>query len=450
MLKRVHILGICGTFMGGVALLARELGYEVEGSDSNIYPPMSTMLEQADIRIHEGYEPAHLCPAPDLVVIGNALSRGNPSVEHVLDQQIPYISGPQWLGENLLEGRWVAAVAGTHGKTSTSSMLTWILECSGRDPGFLIGGVPFGFDGSARLGSGPFVVEADEYDSAFFDKRSKFVHYKPKTLVINNLEFDHADIFDDLRAIQTQFHHLIRCVPARGKVLCGSGQAIDEVLNRGCWTPVERLGGSADAVWQFSAQNASHRELEIQSPGGERDSVSWNLIGRHNAENAVAAVAAATDMGVTITDACAALSIFGGVKRRLELIGTPGGAFVYDDFAHHPTAIDATLCGVRQTVGSARVIAVVEVRSNTMKYGIHKSTLIPATSDADEVFWFEPPGLDWSVLEGSVETEKHHVFHHVSDLHDALVQHVKSGDHIVIMSNGSFSGLHRQLLQSLA
>ena len=393
MLKRVHILGICGTFMGGVALLARELGYEVEGSDSNIYPPMSTMLEQAGIRIHEGYLPANLCPAPDLVVIGNALSRGNPAVEYVLDQQIPYISGPQWLGENLLEGRWVAAVSGTHGKTSTSSMLAWILECSGRDPGFLIGGVPFGFDGSARLGSGPFVVEADEYDSAFFDKRSKFAHYKPKTLVINNLEFDHADIFDDLKAIQTQFHHLIRCVPARGKVLCGSGRAIDQVLNRGCWTPVERLGGSAGAVWQFSALSVSHRELEIKSPGG---------------------------------------------------------AFVYDDFAHHPTAIEATLCGVRQTVGSARVIAVVEVRSNTMKDGIHKSTLIPATSDADEVFWFEPPGLAWSVLDESTDTAKHQVFHHVSDLHEALVQRVKSGDHIVIMSNGSFSGLHRQLLQSLA
>ena len=450
MSKRVHILGICGTFMGGVALLARELGYEVTGSDVNVYPPMSTMLETAGIAVEEGYSAEHLKPAPDLVVIGNALSRGNEAVEYVLDHQIPYVSGPQWLGENLLHGRHVAAIAGTHGKTTTSSMLTWILECEGLNPGFLIGGVPFGFDGSARLGKGPFVVEADEYDSAFFDKRSKFVHYKPQTLVLNNLEFDHADIFTDLNAIQTQFHHLVRCIPSSGHIIASKGDAIDEVLSRGCWTPVSRIDTGSPDDWLVKASDNQFGEFEISSPAGDCASVTWGLIGRHNAENALAAVAAANDIGISVKDACEALCRFEGVKRRLELLGTPKEIAVYDDFAHHPTAVKTTLDGLRHAAGERRVVAVIEIRSNTMKRGTHKEELVPATQHADLVFWFEPGGLDWSMTEATSELDGHFVFRDTNQLHDRLVQQLHSGDHVVIMSNGSFSGLHRQLLQSLS
>ena len=450
MSKRVHILGICGTFMGGVALLARELGYEVTGSDVNVYPPMSTMLDTAGIAVQEGYSSEHLKPAPDLVVIGNALSRGNEAVEYVLDQQIPYLSGPQWLGENLLQGRHVAAISGTHGKTTTSSMLTWILECEGLNPGFLIGGVPFGFEGSARLGQGPFVVEADEYDSAFFDKRSKFVHYKPQTLVMNNLEFDHADIFADLNAIQTQFHHLVRCVPSSGHIIASKGDAIDEVLNRGCWTPVSRLDAGSPDDWSVQARDNHFGKFEISSPSGDRGAITWGLIGRHNAENALAAVAAAHDIGVSVKVACDALCRFEGVKRRLELLGTPNEIAVYDDFAHHPTAVKTTLEGLRNAAGEQRVVAVIEIRSNTMKRGTHKEELVPATQHADLVFWFEPEGLDWSMTEATSELNGHFVFRDTNQLHDALVGQLHSGDHVVIMSNGSFSGLHRQLLQSLS
>lgn len=449
MSARVHILGICGTFMGGVALLARELGYRVSGSDANVYPPMSTMLREAGIDIVDGYSPEHLNPAPDLVVIGNALSRGNAAVEYVLNQGIPYISGPQWLSE-LLTNRWVMAVSGTHGKTSTSSMLTWILECAEKEPGFLVGGVPFGFQGSARLGSGPFVVEADEYDSAFFDKRSKFVHYKPKTLVINNLEFDHADIFDDLSAIQTQFHHLIRCVPSDGQIIAAKGEAIDEVLDRGVWTPTERMGVDNDCAWKVNGLTESYSQLRIRAPGGDECEIAWSLIGRHNAENALSAVAAAAHVGVKLQVACDALSKFEGVKRRLELLGEPAGVSVYDDFAHHPTAISSTLSGVRSAVGDARVIAVVELRSNTMKDGTHRDALLPATKAADSVFWFQPEGSAWSVSGGGDADSKHAVFNDVQVLHDALIAEAQAGDHLVIMSNGSFSGLHQQLLQSLA
>jgi len=450
MSKRVHILGICGTFMGGVALLARELGYEVTGSDVNVYPPMSTMLDTAGIAVQEGYSSEHLKPAPDLVVIGNALSRGNEAVEYVLDQQIPYLSGPQWLGENLLQGRHVAAISGTHGKTTTSSMLTWILECEGLNPGFLIGGVPFGFEGSARLGQGPFVVEADEYDSAFFDKRSKFVHYKPQTLVMNNLEFDHADIFADLNAIQTQFHHLVRCVPSSGHIIASKGDAIDEVLNRGCWTPVSRLDAGSPDDWSVQARDNHFGKFEISSPSGDRGAITWGLIGRHNAENALAAAAAAHNIGVSVKDACDALCRFEGVKRRLELLGTPNEIAVYDDFAHHPTAVKTTLEGLRNAAGEQRVVAVIEIRSNTMKRGTHKEELVPSTQHADLVFWFEPEGLDWSMTEATSELNGHFVFRDTNQLHEALVGQLHSGDHVVIMSNGSFSGLHRQLLQSLS
>lgn len=450
MSKRVHILGICGTFMGGVALLARELGCEVTGSDVNVYPPMSTMLDTAGIAVQEGYSSEHLKPAPDLVVIGNALSRGNQAVEYVLDQQIPYLSGPQWLGENLLQGRHVAAISGTHGKTTTSSMLTWVLECEGLNPGFLIGGIPCGFEGSARLGQGPFVVEADEYDSAFFDKRSKFVHYKPQTLVVNNLEFDHADIFADLNAIQTQFHHLVRCIPSSGHIIASKSDAIDEVLNRGCWTPVSRLDTGSPDDWSVQARDKHFGEFEISSPAGDRGAIKWGLIGRHNAENALAAVAAAHDIGVSVKDACEALCRFEGVKRRLELLGAPNEIAIYDDFAHHPTAVKTTLEGLRSAAGEQRVVAVIEIRSNTMKRGTHKEELVPATQHADLVFWFEPEGLDWSMTEATSELDGHFVFRDTSQLHDALVGQLHSGDHVVIMSNGSFSGLHRQLLQSLS
>ena len=450
MSKRVHILGICGTFMGGVALLARELGYEVTGSDVNVYPPMSTMLDTAGIAVQEGYSSEYLKPAPDLVVIGNALSRGNEAVEYVLDQQIPYLSGPQWLGENLLQGRHVAAISGTHGKTTTSSMLTWILEREGLNPGFLIGGVPYGLEGSARLGLGPFVVEADEYDSAFFDKRSKFVHYKPQTLVVNNLEFDHADIFTDLNAIQTQFHHLVRCIPSSGHIIASKGDAIDEVLNRGCWTPVSRLDTGSPDDWWVQARDNHFGEFEIGSPAGDSGSIMWGLIGRHNAENALAAVAAAHDIGVSVKNACEALCRFEGVKRRLELLGKPNEIAVYDDFAHHPTAVKTTLEGLRNAAGEKRVVAVIEIRSNTMKRGTHKEELVPATEHADLVFWFEPGGLDWSMTEAASELSGHFVFRDTNQLHDALVQQLHSGDHVVIMSNGSFSGIHRQLLQSLS
>ena len=436
--------------MGGVALLARELGYEVTGSDVNVYPPMSTMLDNAGIAVQAGYSSEHLKPAPDLVVIGNALSRGNEAVEYVLDQQIPYLSGPQWLGENLLQGRHVAAISGTHGKTTTSSMLTWILECEGLNPGFLIGGVPFGFEGSARLGQGPFVVEADEYDSAFFDKRSKFVHYKPQTLVMNNLEFDHADIFADLNAIQTQFHHLVRCIPSSGHIIASKGDAIDEVLNRGCWTPVSRLDAGSSDDWSVQARDNHFGKFEISSPAGDRGSITWRLIGRHNAENALAAVAAAHDIGVSVKDACEALCRFKGVKRRLELLGTPNEIAVYDDFAHHPTAVKTTLDGLRRAAGEQRVVAVIEIRSNTMKRGTHKEELVPATEHADLVFWCEPEGLDWSMTETTSELNGHFVFRDTNQLHDALVGQLHSGDHVVIMSNGSFSGFHRQLLQSLS
>ena len=450
MSKRVHILGICGTFMGGVALLARELGYEVTGSDANVYPPMSTMLETAGIAVEEGYSSEHLKPAPDLVVIGNALSRGNEAVEYVLDHQIPYVSGPQWLGENLLQGRHVAAISGTHGKTTTSSMLTWILECEGLNPGFLIGGVPFGFEGSARLGQGPFVVEADEYDSAFFDKRSKFVHYKPQTLVMNNLEFDHADIFADLNAIQTQFHHLVRCVPSSGHIIASKGEAIDEVLGRGCWTPISRIDTGSPDDWSLQARDTHFGEFQISSPHGDCALITWGLIGRHNAENALAAVAAAHDIGISVKEACQALCRFEGVKRRLELLGTPNNIAVYDDFAHHPTAIKTTLEGLRGAADKQRVIAVIEIRSNTMKRGTHKQELIPATQCADLVFWYEPEGLEWTMTETTSELDGHFVFRDPNHLHDTLVQQLHSGDHVVIMSNGSFSGLHRQLLQSLS
>jgi UDP-N-acetylmuramate: L-alanyl-gamma-D-glutamyl-meso-diaminopimelate ligase len=452
---RVHILGIGGTFMGGIALLARELGFDVDGSDRNVYPPMSTQLADHGIRLYEGYRPEHLEPAPDLVVIGNALTRGNPAVEHVLDRGLDYASGPDFLARHVLKDRWVLAVAGTHGKTTTSSMLAWILEYAGLKPGFLIGGAPLNFSGSARLGDAPFfVVEADEYDSAFFDKRSKFVHYRPRTLVMNNLEFDHADIFPDLAAIRRQFHHLVRTVPGKGLIITPAGDAeLDSVLAAGCWTPTEhfRADGAADAAhWWTRPLSASGSEFAVMHGSTEMGAVRWQLSGRHNIHNALAAIIAARHAGVPPAEAIAALGEFLNVKRRLELRGTVGGVTIYDDFAHHPTAIAATLEGFRHSVGPARIVAVLELRSNTMKMGVHKELLAPALAQADEVILYQTPDLGWPLQEvADAIGPRCRVLDRVQSIIDHLVAHSRSGDHILIMSNGGFENIHQRLLEAL-
>ncbi|MGE0372974.1 MAG: UDP-N-acetylmuramate:L-alanyl-gamma-D-glutamyl-meso-diaminopimelate ligase [Gammaproteobacteria bacterium] len=452
---RVHILGICGTFMGGIALLAREMGLEVEGSDLNVYPPMSTQLADSGIRLYEGYRAEHLEPAPDLVVIGNALSRGNPAVEHVLNRGLDYMSGPEFLTRHVLKDRWVLAVAGTHGKTSTSSMLAWILEYAKLKPGFLIGGAPLNFDGSARLGDAPFfVVEADEYDSAFFDKRSKFVHYRPRTLVMNNLEFDHADIFPDLAAIRRQFHHLVRTVPGAGLIISPAGDAeLNTVLGMGCWTPVEhfRTDGEHDAThWWARPLDAAGSQFTVMHGAREVGTVRWALNGRHNVGNALAAIIAARHAGVPPTEAIAALGEFRNVRRRLELRGTVGGIAVYDDFAHHPTAIATTLEGFRHSIGDGRVVAVLELRSNTMKMGVHKELLAPALALADEVILYQPPDLGWPLQEvADAVGPRCRVLDRVQSIIDHLKAGSRNGDHILIMSNGGFENIHTRLLEAM-
>lgn len=450
----IHILGICGTFMGGIALLARELGYTVTGSDAAVYPPMSTQLRAAGIELQEGYLPEHLDPKPDCVVVGNAMSRGNPLVEYLLNSGLPYTSGPQWLAEHVLRERWVLAVSGTHGKTTTSSMLAWILEYAGMAPGFLIGGVPANFGISARAGDTDFfVVEADEYDTAFFDKRSKFIHYRPRTLTINNLEFDHADIFDDLAAIQRQFHHLVRCVPGDGLVVHRHGvRAIDDTLAMGCWTPTTSfgIGAQCGADWRAQLLAEDGSAFRLLPARGEAAELEWTHLGEHNVENAVTAIAAAAHVGVLPDVAVAALAEFGGVKRRLELLGRPGDVAVYDDFAHHPTAIATTLKGLRARGGSGRLIALIEPRSNTMRMGEHREQLAASTADADLVYWFQPEGLDWSldsvIADSPVPARLHS---DIEALVDTVVQDVREGDQVVIMSNGSFGGIHRKLLAQL-
>ena len=450
----IHILGICGTFMGGVALLARECGYRVTGSDANVYPPMSDQLRDAGIELMEGYEAGHLQPAPDQVVVGNALSRGNPAIEYMLNAGLSYTSGPQWLAENILSGKWVLALSGTHGKTTTSSMVAWILDYAGMSPGFLIGGVPADFGLSARAGTSDFfVVEADEYDTAFFDKRSKFIHYRPRTLVINNLEFDHADIFPDLAAIQRQFHHLVRCVPGEGQVIHPAGAtAIDELLATGCWTPTTSLAINDEDAGGWNAQllAADGSAFRVQVPGQEPVTVSWNHCGRHNVENGLAAMAASHHVGVTLSVAAEALACFKGVKRRLEVLGTVNGVTVYDDFAHHPTAIATTLQGLRASGVEGRLIALIEPRSNTMRMGEHRSQLAEATRDADQVFWYQPEGMDWSLEE--VVNDSPVAASVGSDI-EALAREVASGsrpgDRVIIMSNGSFGGIHHKLLTQL-
>ncbi|RLQ20468.1 UDP-N-acetylmuramate:L-alanyl-gamma-D-glutamyl-meso-diaminopimelate ligase [Seongchinamella sediminis] len=448
----IHILGICGTFMGGIALLAREQGFLVTGSDANVYPPMSTQLEAAGISLMEGYEAAHLQPAPDCVVVGNAMTRGNAAVEYMLDAGLAYTSGPQWLAENILRDKWVLAVAGTHGKTTTSSMLAWILEHAGMAPGFLIGGVPAGFGLSARQGETDFfVVEADEYDTAFFDKRSKFVHYRPRTLVINNLEFDHADIFPDLAAIQRQFHHLVRTVPSTGRIVCPGGvAAIDATLAQGCWSELVTIAVDGEAQWraQLLAEDAS--SFEVHRGEGPPAIINWSHCGRHNVENALAAMAAAHHVGVLPEVAAEALGSFGGVKRRLELLGNIAGVSVYDDFAHHPTAIATTLQGLRARGGEGRLIALIEPRSNTMRLGDHRSRLAAATAAADKVYWFQPPGLDWSlqdvVDDSAVSAE---LASDIDQLVAAVAEEARAGDQVVIMSNGGFGGIHERMLAAL-
>ncbi len=448
----IHILGICGTFMGGVALLARELGMTVSGSDANVYPPMSDQLEAAGIELQQGYLPEHLDPAPDLIVMGNAMSRGNPAVEYALNKGLPYISGPQWLAENVLQGKWVLAVSGTHGKTSTSSLLAWILEDAGMEPGFLIGGVPGNFGKTARLGNTPFfVIEADEYDTAFFDKRSKFVHYHPRTLVINNLEFDHADIFDDLAAIQKQFHHVVRTVPSEGLLITPShDDAIEKVIRMGCWTPQQTIGLNEG---QLQAKNISDDggQFDVVYAGKQEGSVNWSLLGQHNVCNALAAIAAARHVGVTIKQACEALASFKGIKRRMELLGEVRGVRVYDDFAHHPTAIATTINGLRKNIGARKLIAILDPRSNTMKMGIHQQALADSLQEADRVILFEDADVAMSldtVAEQLGDTAI--VKTTVDDIISMVCTEAQQGDEVLIMSNGGFDGIHQRLLQALA
>ncbi|MBP7711626.1 MAG: UDP-N-acetylmuramate:L-alanyl-gamma-D-glutamyl-meso-diaminopimelate ligase [Gammaproteobacteria bacterium] len=446
----LHILGICGTFMGGVALLARARGHRVTGSDANVYPPMSDQLAAAGIALTEGWDPAALTPAPDVVVVGNALSRGNPMVEHVLDQGLPYTSGPQWLAEQVLRERWVLAVAGTHGKTTTSSMLARILDEAGLDPGFLIGGVPVDFGVSARLGGGRcFVVEADEYDTAFFDKRSKFVHYHPRTAVLNNLEYDHADIFPDLAAIERQFHHLVRTVPGTGRIIRPAGDAaLDRVLAMGCWTAVEETG--TPQGWEAHLLDPDGSRFEVLWAGQPVGRVAWDLLGDHNVANALSAIAAARHAGVDPARACAALAGFRNVRRRLEARGRVNGVTVYDDFAHHPTAIRTTLEGLRRHVGGARVVAVLEPRSNTMRLGVHRDQLARALGVADLVVLYAPADLGWDAGAAIAPLgERGRVFGDLEAIVQHLVEIARPGDHLVVMSNGAFGGLHGKLLEAL-
>jgi UDP-N-acetylmuramate: L-alanyl-gamma-D-glutamyl-meso-diaminopimelate ligase len=443
----LHVLGVCGTFMAGVALLAREAGHRVSGSDMAVYPPMSTQLERAGLEVIQGYEAAQLDLSPDVLVVGNVMRRGMPVVEALLDRGLPYTSGPQWLAEQVLASRWVVAVAGTHGKTTTASMVAWILEYAGLQPGFLIGGVPANFGVSARLGAGAhFVVEADEYDTAFFDKRSKFVHYRPRTLVLNNLEYDHADIFPDLAAISTQFHHLVRTVPGRGLIVVNTHDVnLQAVLERGCWTPLERFGAGD---WEFRDLSATGERFQIWHCGRLQGEVHWQLFGEHNVSNALAAVAAARHAGVPPAVAVEALASFLSVRRRLESRGRANGVEVVDDFAHHPTAITATLAALRPRIAAGRLIAVLEPRSNTMRMGVHRDTLLPSLSAADRVFLYLPDKHQCA-LELPANGDWLSVVSDVEAIVAAVCDEAQPGDLVVVMSNGGFAGIHQKLLDAL-
>ena len=494
----IHILGICGTFMGSLALLARELGHTVTGSDANVYPPMSTQLENAGVTIEQGYLVEHLQPAPDLVVVGNAMKRGMDVIEYMLDTGLRYTSGPQFLSEQVLQSRHVIAVAGTHGKTTTTTMLAWILHYAGIDTGFLIGGVPLvdttdehlqhvfahssylgadKIDNDDSVNTGYFVIEADEYDSAFFDKRSKFVHYRPRTAILNNLEFDHADIFADLEAIQTQFHHMVRMIPSTGKIIMPTATAsLEETLAKGVWTPVWRtavLDSAANAtnVEDENLDNNSEWQAELISEDGGQFAVSfaadiadeeatgvidWSMSGMHNVNNALVAAAAAYNIGVSVKTACAALSAFAGIKRRMELIGDVNDILVFDDFAHHPTAITTTLDGAKKKLADRRIWAIIEPRSNTMKMGIHQDSLAESAALADHTLWYEPTGLEWGlkeVIENANSVNPNMGNQQVLSSIDAIIEHIdthaKAGDAIVIMSNGGFEGIHQRLLTAL-
>lgn len=450
--KHIHILGVCGTFMGGVAIIAKQMGYRVTGSDTNVYPPMSVFLAQNGIEIIPHFEVSQLQPAPDMVIVGNAMKRGNPCVEYVLDNQLPYTSGPQWLHDNVLRDRWVLAVSGTHGKTTTTGMLTWILEQNGLSPGFLIGGIAGNFGVSARLGESKyFVIEADEYDTAFFDKRSKFVHYNPKTLMINNLSFDHADIFDDLKAIQRQFHHMIRTIPSGGLVLSHkTEQSVKETLEMGCWSHKQFLGEEQEWYAQRINNDCSH--FAVFHNGEKAAEVNWSIVGQHNMHNALMAIAAAHHAGVSVEKACTALATFVNAKRRLEVKGEVNGITVYDDFAHHPEAIQATLTALRDKIGgSVRILAVLEPRSNTMKMGIHKEDIAPSLVRSDYVFVLQPDNIPWDVSEITAKCVQPAKWTaNLDRLVDMIVTEAQPTDHILVMSNGSFGGIHQKLLDKLA
>jgi UDP-N-acetylmuramate: L-alanyl-gamma-D-glutamyl-meso-diaminopimelate ligase len=447
----IHILGICGTFMGGLALIARELGYTVSGSDQNVYPPMSTQLEEQGIRLMNGYRAANLDCKPDLVVIGNALSRGNPEVEAVLNSNLPYISGPQWLAEHVLQKRWVLAVAGTHGKTTTTSMLSWILEFNGFKPGFLIGGIPLNFGISARLGESDFfVIEADEYDCAFFDKRSKFVHYRPRTTILNNLEYDHADIFENLDAIKKQFHHLIRTVPSEGLIIAPScEQHIAEVLEMGCWTPVVKTAIGVEADWHAELIKADGSGFRVHFAGEEQGTVRWELSGQHNVYNALSALAAARHIGILPQDAIAALQQFQNVKRRMEVIVKTKGLTVYDDFAHHPTAIKTTLDGLRKQVGNEKILAIVEPRSNTMRLGVHTQSLAESLAEADQAIVYQPDNLGWDLSQLLQYATNIRICNDLETIIRTIKAETGNDCHILLMSNGSFGGIYQRLKAEL-
>lgn len=445
----IHILGICGTFMGGVALLARAAGHTVTGCDANVYPPMSTQLREQGIALIEGFDSAQIGLTPDLFVVGNAISRGNPLLEAVLDQGLSYTSGPQWLAENVLQGRWVLAVAGTHGKTTTTSMLAWMLEHAGLNPGFLVGGVPGNFGLSARLTDSPFfVIEADEYDTAFCDKRSKFVHYRPRTVILNNLEFDHADIFADLAAIETQFHHLVRTVPRTGRIVANAeSEALQRVLDRGCWSELEWFN-DASGWWVASGDDESSARFDLG--GTKLGAATMALPGRHNHANALAAIAAARHVGVPPSVALAALAEFSGIRRRMEIRGRVGDVTIYDDFAHHPTAIELTLQGLRRSRPEGRIAAVLEPRSNTMKSGVMKDRLPHSLVLADRTFCYAN-GLGWDVAGALAPLgARARVFDDLADLVADVVAWARPGDHVLVMSNGGFGGVHEKLLAALA
>lgn len=454
---KIHILGICGTFMGGIALLAKQAGHVVSGCDANVYPPMSTQLEEQGIRLSEGYHADDIPDDVDEVVIGNAMSRGNEAVEYVLNKNIPYSSGPEWLSKHVLNQRWVLAVAGTHGKTSTSSMLAWILQYAGLNPGFLIGGIPGNFGLSARMGGTPFfVVEADEYDTAFFDKRSKFIHYHPRTAVFNNLEFDHADIFEDLDAIKKQFHHFVRTIPGDGLIAVnGDDENIRAVLEQGCWSQTVAFHQAHhtdhnDDDWSLGNTSEDGRQFAVLLDGKAVASVNWSMHGLYNRMNALAAIAAAQHAGVPVEVSCEALQEFKGIKRRLEVRGVVNNITVYDDFAHHPTAIEETLAAMKEVRGDGKLFAVLEPRSNTMRMGVHKESLANALQQADEICLYQPEGLNWNLSDVTTQSKvPATVFSSTDKIITHLISRASTGDHILIMSNGGFEGIHGRLLMAL-